>query len=64
MGMGLYGEERHVTKRVQELLFDGFEDPLIDMARSMPSLTGGGAVPFDKFGWFYTVNSYLLMTFR
>lgn len=44
----------HVTKTIDELLFTGYSDPLIDMGK-----LGGHMVdmpPFDKFGWFYMRN--------
>lgn len=37
------------------MLFDGYSDGLINMARSMPSFAGV-KVPFDKFAWFYKVS--------
>lgn len=44
-----------VTKTAGELLFDGYEDSMIKMAKSMPMLDAG-EIPFDKFGWFYSVR--------
>lgn len=43
-----------VTKPVRELLFDGYDDPLLDLLRNahLPNVN----VPFDKFGWFYARN--------
>ncbi|XP_012253563.1 protein croquemort-like [Athalia rosae] len=43
----------HVTKTVDELLFKGYEDPLIDMGKISPV---ADIPPFDKFGWFYMRN--------
>jgi len=40
----------YLTKNVQELLFDGYEDPLLDLASHLPP---GTVPPYDKFGWFY-----------
>lgn len=37
---------------VAELLFEGYEDPLITESRKI-----GMPVPFDKFGWFYGRNN-------
>lgn len=44
-----------VTKTVQELLFDGYEDPLLTLVRA----NGNPDIPkppFDKFGWFVDRN--------
>ncbi|CAH0555939.1 unnamed protein product [Brassicogethes aeneus] len=46
----------HITKTVGELLFEGYEDPLLNMARNMPFLAGSSMPPMDKFGWFYGRN--------
>ncbi|XP_053980417.1 protein croquemort-like [Hylaeus volcanicus] len=44
----------YITKTVNELLFAGYDDPLIKLGR----LAGMGVdiPPFDKFGWFYMRN--------
>ncbi|CRK93828.1 CLUMA_CG007355, isoform A [Clunio marinus] len=44
-----------VTKTVKELLFDGYEDPLLTLVRANgnPDLP---KPPFDKFGWFVDRN--------
>lgn len=44
-----------VKKTVSELLFEGYEDKLLTMAKSMPFLANEGIPNFDKFGWFYKV---------
>jgi scavenger receptor class B protein 1 len=45
----------YLTRTVSQMLFEGYEDPLINMARSLPFL--GNSVPgWDRFGWFYTRN--------
>ncbi|KAF4527839.1 hypothetical protein B566_EDAN014640, partial [Ephemera danica] len=49
-------ETRHVTKTVRELLFDGYEDPLISLAGKLPALAKID-IPFDRFGWFYERNN-------
>lgn len=45
-----------VTKNVSELLFDGYDDELLTLARqnNNPSLP---KIPFDKFGWFVERNN-------
>jgi hypothetical protein len=47
-------ENRHVTKTVRELLYDGYEDPLVSLAGRLPALAKID-IPFDRFGWFYEV---------
>lgn len=42
-----------VTKTVRELLFDGYDDPLLDLLNLIKNSTFN--IPFDKFGWFYAV---------
>ncbi|GLV39925.1 scavenger receptor acting in neural tissue and majority of rhodopsin is absent [Carabus blaptoides fortunei] len=44
----------HITKTVGELLFQGYEEKLIDMGRTLA--IPGVTLPFDKFGWFYMRN--------
>lgn len=56
VGLKLYGQEMSVIKTVDELLFTGYNDDMIDMARSVPIFGNDVEVPFDKFGWFYTVR--------
>lgn len=43
----------YVTKRAGEFLFEGYSDPLIEVAMKIPGLSS--QVPFDRFGWFYKV---------
>lgn len=54
MGFAAMNQKIHVTKTAGELLFDGYEDPMINLAKNMPMLDAG-EIPFDRFGWFYTV---------
>ncbi|ALC38826.1 santa-maria [Drosophila busckii] len=58
VGLKLYGQQMSVVKTVDEILFTGYSDAMIDMAIAMPSGMFGDEinVPFDKFGWFYTRN--------
>lgn len=44
-----------VTKTVTQLLFDGYDDPLLDAASVIKYLVNI-SIPFDKFGWFYSRN--------
>ncbi|XP_046611411.1 protein croquemort-like isoform X1 [Neodiprion virginianus] len=43
----------HLTKTVDELLFTGYEDTLINMGKISKIVD---LPPFDKFGWFYMRN--------
>lgn len=57
MGLKLYNQQVAVTKEARELLFDGYEDDLIDMARTMSAITPLKLnIPYDRFGWFYGVS--------
>ncbi|KAJ8978290.1 hypothetical protein NQ317_012661 [Molorchus minor] len=42
-----------VTRSVGEVLFDGYDDSLINIAKTFPFLAGSSLPPMDKFGWFY-----------
>ncbi|XP_037960819.1 protein peste-like [Teleopsis dalmanni] len=56
VGLKLYSQEISVIKSVDELLFTGYNDNMIDVARAVPIFGNEVEVPFDKFGWFYTRN--------
>lgn len=59
-GLKMYRQPLAVTKTVDELLFTGYEDDMITTARAIPAFLGSDVeVPFDRFGWFYTVSVYL-----
>lgn len=60
-GFTVYSQKVHVTKNASEWLFDGYADPMIDLAKDNPFLDAGD-IPFDKFGWFYMVR--FLITFK
>ncbi|XP_047001866.1 protein croquemort-like isoform X1 [Schistocerca americana] len=49
------GQKLHVTHQVRQLLFEGYESPLITMADRLPALAGID-IPYDRFGWFYSRN--------
>lgn len=57
VGLTLFNQNIYVTKSANELLFDGYEDDLIDIAREMTFTDETVTVPYDKFGWFYTVRN-------
>ncbi|XP_018398324.1 PREDICTED: protein croquemort-like [Cyphomyrmex costatus] len=46
------GEKLVITKSVKMLIFEGFNDTLLELARKM-KLTN---LPYSKFGWFYSRN--------
>lgn len=56
LGLKLYGQEIHVTKTAGEMLFEGYEDDMISLAKQLPFLAGE-EVPFDRVGWFYMRNN-------
>lgn len=58
MGLTIYGEKSHIVKPARELLFEGYQSDLIDMARDMSSFEGKSLdIPYDRFGWFYQVSA-------
>lgn len=58
--LALYGQKLHITKSASEWLFEGYDDPVIAVAKDVASIMGIGDIPFDKFGWFSQVGSELL----
>ena len=54
LSLMLSSSDVHVTKTVDELLFSGYEDSLINLGRM--AAMGEEIPPFDKFGWFYMRN--------
>lgn len=57
VSLSAVGHEVHITKKVGEFLFDGYDDTLISMAQTFPKMEGVELPPFDKFGWFYKVSN-------
>lgn len=51
-----------ITKLAREFLFEGYEDDLVSVAKELPFLTEGQAVPFDRVGWFYMRNDTANLT--
>lgn len=47
-------EHMFLTANVSSWLFDGIDDPILDIATGIPALKD--LMPFDRFGWFYTRN--------
>lgn len=62
LGLSIYNQEISITKLAREFLFEGYEDDLINAANSMPFLTDGQSVPFDRAGWFYMRNDTANLT--
>jgi hypothetical protein len=57
-----YHSNIFTTARVGDWLFDGIDDPVLDVANEIPFLPI--SIPYDKFGWFYTVSfCYFLSIF-
>lgn len=57
LGLNLYKQNIHVTQSARELLFEGYEDDMLLMARE--KLIEGFEnieVPYDRVGFFYKVN--------
>jgi hypothetical protein len=50
------GEKLWATKTAGEFLYDGYNDPLLTIASSMPQLTQTQFTE-DKFAWFYKRNN-------
>lgn len=57
VGLNLYSQKAYITKEARELLFEGYQDDLIDMARELARFDPETfAIPTDRFGWFYQVS--------
>lgn len=61
IGLSMYNQQIHVTVPVGELLFEGYEDQMLTLAKEHPFLTGL-EVPFDRVGWFYMRNNSAELT--
>ncbi|CAO1409251.1 unnamed protein product [Diamesa tonsa] len=61
MGLTVYEQEIHVTKSARELLFEGYEDNMVLMAKENP-IFDTGEIPFDRIGWFYKRNATAELT--
>lgn len=46
----------HLTKPVGDILFNGYDDPLLTLGNKMPFLSSE-LKAYDKFGWFYMRNN-------
>lgn len=56
VGLSMYQQYTHITKSVGELLFEGYEDRMVSLAKHL-SFLAGVEVPFDRVGWFYMRNN-------
>jgi len=56
LSMAFFGQQVHVTKTANEWLFEGYEDPIINVAKDIASILNIGDIPFERFGWFYQVS--------
>src|SRR5690349_21338015 len=57
LGLNLYNQNLSIVKTARELLFEGYEDNMVEMGRA--GLIEGFDVhdiPYDKIGWFYLVS--------
>ncbi|CAK1540786.1 unnamed protein product [Leptosia nina] len=57
MGLAMFGQGISVSRLAGELLFEGYDDPLMEIAKNLPASTTGGAPPLDRFGLFYGRNN-------
>lgn len=48
-----------VSKSVRELLFDGYDDQVLDLLTKLPPQPDLPVIPFKKFGWFVDRNESL-----
>ena len=46
-----------INKTVGELLFDGYDDPVLEIGSSFDEEEK--TMPMEKFGWFYKVNNFV-----
>lgn len=56
LSLAFFGQKIYLTKTASELLFEGYEDSIITVAKEIAKIMGID-VPFDgnRFGWFYQV---------
>lgn len=56
LGLSTLRTQMHVKKTVDEILFKGYEDPIINLMNKMTFLQQPDVPKMDKFGWFYGVK--------
>ncbi|PSN44143.1 Protein peste [Blattella germanica] len=54
-GIRMFGKTVWITRTAKQLLFDGYDDPLLTIATTVPGLSDIH-IPEDKVGWFYNRN--------
>ncbi|XP_034826856.1 protein peste-like [Maniola hyperantus] len=57
MALAMFGHGMTISRPARQLLFEGFDDPLLDMAKNLPASATGGAPQVDRFGLFYGRNN-------
>ena len=57
--INVVGGKLFLHEPVRNFTFDGIVDELMSATASIPGFAD--LMPFDKFGWYYTVSIYLLM---
>lgn len=55
-------EKIFITKSARELLFDGYEDELLDLFKEL-NVTSIN-IPFKKFGWFVEVSKIIIKSMK
>ncbi|KAG5676732.1 hypothetical protein PVAND_006541 [Polypedilum vanderplanki] len=61
LSLSFFDQQIHLTKTASELLFEGYDDPIINVAKEIAKIMGI-TVPFDRFGYFYSRNESSLLT--
>lgn len=57
MALKMYQQSVFITKDASELLFDGYQDDMLDTGRLLPNFGPYALnIPYDKFGLFYGVS--------
>ncbi|KAJ9576493.1 hypothetical protein L9F63_006642 [Diploptera punctata] len=54
-GVRMFGKTVWITRTAEQLLFEGYDDPLLTIATTLPGLSDI-YIPEDKVGWFYNRN--------
>ena len=53
-------DKSFIRKTVRELLFEGYEDDVLEVGMDMSDYDEEGEVNMEKFGWFYDVSTILI----
>ena len=54
-GVRMFGKTVWITRTARQLLFEGYDDPLLTIANTVPGMNDV-YIPEDKVGWFYNRN--------